>query len=192
MGANRIGRDAEDNDFSIPHKTISSLHCEIVVTNDGVYLRDCESTNGSFLNGEPVTEAVWLQAGQEIRMGDVELFVENVEVNIYIPDYQQPAAPAASSTPVVSEDGTLCCPRHPAMPAIFRCTNCGEVMCQHCVHILKRQGGAPLFLCKLCSQKCERISATPGNKVAKKKGFMDLLQETVKLRFGHSKDQDKK
>jgi pSer/pThr/pTyr-binding forkhead associated (FHA) protein len=190
MGANRIGRTLEDNDFAIPHSTISSLHCEIVVTNEGVYLRDCESTNGSFIDGEPVTEAVWLQAGQEIRLGDVELFVESTEVNIYIPEYDR-SVPVVKP-PTVLPDGTLCCPRHPETPAIFRCTNCGEVMCQSCIHIMKRQGGAPLFLCKVCSHKCERITVSASQKSQKKKGLLSFLQETVRLKLGHSKDAPKK
>jgi hypothetical protein len=188
MGANRIGRTKEDNDFAIPHKTISSLHCEVVVTNDGIYLRDCESTNGSFLNGEPVKEPVWLLPGHEIRLGDVELCVESTEVNIFIPEYDR-SAPPKVAPPVALPDGTLCCPRHPETAAVFRCTFCGEVMCQNCIHIMKRQGGAPLFLCKLCSHKCERITVT---KTVKKRGLMDILQDTVKLKFGHSKDQPKK
>ena len=186
LGANRIGRDSE-NDFQIPHSTISSLHCEFVVTNDGVYLRDCESTNGSFINGEPVTEA-WLQAGQEVRLGDVELYVESTDVTIAIPEYDR-SQPQVAPRPRVLPDGTLCCPRHSEIPAIFRCTHCGEVMCQNCIHVMKRQGGAPLFLCTICSHKCERITVA---QVAKKKGFMGFLQETVRLKFGHNRDTTKK
>src|SRR5271154_5127905 len=75
LGINRIGRDP-NCDFSIVHPTISAIHCEVEVSNQGVLLRDCGSTNGTFLNNEPVTE-VWLMRGQEVRLGDVELFVES-------------------------------------------------------------------------------------------------------------------
>jgi len=186
LGANRIGRDPE-NDFQIPHTTVSSLHCEFVVTNDGVYLRDCDSTNGSFINGEPVKEA-WLQAGQEVRLGDVELYVESTEVNIAIPEYDR-AQPQVVAPPKLLPDGTLGCPRHPETQAVFRCTHCGEVMCQSCIHVMKRQGGAPLFLCTICSHKCERITVA---QAAKKKGFLGYLQDTVRLKFGHSRDSTKK
>jgi hypothetical protein len=185
LGVNRIGRSS-NNDFQIAHTTISSTHCEFVVTNDGVYLRDCDSTNGSFINGEPVKES-WLQAGQEVRLGDVELLVESTEVNIFIPQYER--VQEVVPPPVVLPDGTLCCPRHPETQAVFRCTNCGEVMCQSCIHVMKRQGGAPLFLCTICSHKCERITVA---QQAKKKGFLGYLQETVRLKFGPSKDGPKK
>ena len=86
MGVNRVGRDPEC-EFCLDHSTVSSLHCELALSNDGVYLRDCDSTNGTFLNGDPVKEA-WLMPGQELRFGDVELFVESTDVNIAIPQYR--------------------------------------------------------------------------------------------------------
>jgi hypothetical protein len=185
LGVNRVGR-APKTDFQIPHATISSLHCELEVTDEGVFLRDCGSTNGTFVNGEPVKEARLL-AGQAVRLGDVELLVESTEVNIAIPQYERPlqAAPA----PVVLADGTLCCPRHVETLAVFRCTHCGGVMCQGCVHVMKRQGGAALYLCNQCSHKCERIMAAA---TTKKKGFLGYLQETVKLKFGNPHVRTKK
>jgi len=185
LGVNRIGR-APEADFQIPHTTVSSLHCELVVTSDGVYMRDCESTNGSFINGEPVSEA-WLQPGQEVRLGDVELWVESTEVNIAIPQFERPLQTAPP--PVVLPDGALGCPHHPGTPAVYRCTHCGQVMCQGCVHVMKRQGGLPLFLCNLCSHKCERIIAAQS---AKKKSFLSFLQETVRLKFGHGRENTKR
>ncbi len=185
LGVNRLGRTPE-NDFAIPHTTISATHCELMVTNDGVYLRDCQSTNGTFINGEPVTEA-WLQAGQELRLGDVEFHVESTDVNIAIPEYEREVAPAP---PTVLPDGTVCCPRHTGVAAAFKCTHCGEVMCNHCVHIMKRQGGAPLFLCTICSHKCERLTQAPG--AAKKRGLLGYIQDTVKLKFGPVRTTPKK
>ena len=186
LGVNHIGR-TPDNDFAIPHTTISSNHCEFIVTNDGVYLRDCESTNGTFINGEPVTEA-WLQAGQELRLGDVELYVESTEVTIAIPDYERPSQ--LPPPPTVLPDGALQCPRHEGVAADFKCTHCGELMCNRCIHIMKRQGGAPLFLCTICSHKCERI--TSAAKEIKKRGLLGLIQDTVKLKFGPVRSTPKK
>ena len=82
LGVNRVGRDP-DCDFPIIHPTVSTNHCELVVTGVGVMLRDCNSTNGTFLNGDPVREA-WLLPGQEVKLGDVELFVESTEVNVAV------------------------------------------------------------------------------------------------------------
>lgn len=183
LGVNRIGRLPE-NEFQIEHTTVSSHHGEVVVTNEGVYYRDCESTNGSFLNGQSVTEPVWLQAGQELKLGDVELLVESTEINIAIPTFEKPLEgppPAA-----IMEDGNLGCPQHPTVAAVFRCTHCGSVMCHGCVHVMKLKGGAPLFLCRLCSHKCERITLI---KAAKKRSLLGFIQDTVKLKLGLGKDE---
>ena len=55
MGINRVGRST-DCELHLPHATISSLHCELALSNDGVHMRDCDSTNGTFINGQPVAE----------------------------------------------------------------------------------------------------------------------------------------
>ena len=81
------------------------------------------------------------------------------------------------------EGGALLCPRHPQMHATYKCTHCREVMCDSCVHIMRRKGGNPLFLCTLCSHKCDPIEIVPPKK---KKTFMGFLRDTVKLKFGHS------
>jgi len=177
MGVNHVGRNP-DCEHCLSHHTVSSLHCELSLTNDGVYLRDCHSTNGTFLDGEPVKEA-WLRPGQKLRLGNVELQVESVEASIAIPEIKR-AAPAPK---VIQENGELYCPRHPDRKITFKCTHCTEVMCNACVHVMKRQGGQPLYLCRVCSHICERIELVQEKK---KKGFFGFLQETVKLKFRHS------
>ncbi len=178
LGVNRVGRNP-DSDFPIAHSTISSNHCEIVVSSDGVLLRDCRSTNGTFLNGDPVTEA-WLMPGQEVRLGDIEFFVENTEVNVAIPNLERPPE---NRQPVVLADGTLSCPRHAETQATYKCTHCQEIMCSTCVRVMRRKGGQPLFLCVLCSHKCEAMEIL---KPKKKRSFMGYLQDTVKLKFKHT------
>ncbi len=60
-------------------------------------------------------------------------------------------------------------------------------MCNACVHVMRRRGGVPLFLCVLCSHKCEPILMAPSKK---KKGFRSLL-DTVKLKFNHVLGREK-
>ena len=69
-----IGR-LEDNTFQIPEPSVSSHHCEILIRGGEILVRDLQSTNGTFINGEPVTEAV-LKPGQVLRLGAVELRLE--------------------------------------------------------------------------------------------------------------------
>ena len=183
MGVNRVGR-SRDCEICLPHTTVSSHHAELALTNDGVYLRDTNSTNGTFLNGEPVAET-WLAPGHEIKFGDVELTVESTDAVIAIPEYERgEPAPAA---PVILENGLTACPRHAEVAATFRCTHCKEVMCNACVKILRLKGGQPHYHCRLCSNPCERIEEAG---VKKKKGFLEMLQDTMKLNFIHPRDKE--
>lgn len=180
-GVNRIGRNL-DADFCIDHSTVSALHCELMLSGDGILIRDCNSTNGTFVDGSPIKEAL-LQTGQTIHLGEVKLLVETAEVSIAIPKFQQapvvqhkfPAA-GVGSAPVVPV-GILICPRHERLVATYKCKDCHELMCGKCVHVLKRKGGAALMLCPVCSGKVERINAEP----PRKKTFMDTLRATVKM-----------
>jgi pSer/pThr/pTyr-binding forkhead associated (FHA) protein len=173
-GVNRVGR-SPDSDFVINHATVSTNHCEFILSADGVFLRDCGSTNGSFVNGTRTGEARLLP-GQTVALGDVELFVESTEAQVVIPEYERPRP----KPPVVLPDGAMICPRHAQAQAKYKCTHCREIMCGECIHVLRRKGGSPLFLCPLCSHKCEPIQAAIAKK---KKSFVEFLQDTVKLRF---------
>jgi len=69
-----VGR-VEDNTFQIAEPSVSSHHCEVLLRGSDVVVRDLNSTNGSFINGEKVTESV-IKPGQILRLGQVELRLE--------------------------------------------------------------------------------------------------------------------
>ncbi|MGN6553798.1 MAG: FHA domain-containing protein [Verrucomicrobiota bacterium] len=69
-----IGR-VDDNTFQIAEASVSSHHCEVLLRGSDVVIKDLNSTNGTFLNGEKVTETV-LKPGQTLRLGQVELRLE--------------------------------------------------------------------------------------------------------------------
>lgn len=173
LGVNKFGRSSA-NDFQIEHPTVSGRHCEITLGENEILVRDCASTNGTFIGNEPVTHAT-LQSGQTLRLGDVELFVVSTEVKVSIPQFEI----ARPAPPVVLSDGSMLCRRHPQARVTHQCTHCHEVLCDDCVHQLRRRGGKVLKLCPLCSHKCERI----GGEKKKKKTFLGFLQKTVKLPF---------
>jgi len=184
LGINRLGRSA-DADFQINHATVSSLHCELVLRDSGVLLRDLESTNGTFLNNQPVREAE-LSAGQTLRLGDVELLVDNTEANVAIPKFANTELPAP---PVVKADGDMACPRHRSATVTHQCTHCHEVMCFACIHRLRRKGGQKtLNLCPICSGTVEILGGAP--KPAKRSVFA-RVGETVKLAFKRTVNLDK-
>jgi hypothetical protein len=173
LGVNRVGRSPK-NDVQIEHPTVSATHCEIVLSDDGVVVRDCASTNGIFVGGERIEEAR-LSAGQSLHVGNVELLVETTDVTIAIPsfDVSRPAPP------VVLADGSLICPRHPKARATHQCTHCREVLCDDCVHRLRRRGGKLVKLCPLCSHQCVPL----GDQPRRKKSLSGLWGKTIKLPF---------
>ena len=69
-----IGR-VEDNTFPILEPSVSSHHCEILLKGSDVVVRDLNSTNGTFINGEKITEAT-LKPGQILRLGQIEMRLE--------------------------------------------------------------------------------------------------------------------
>jgi hypothetical protein len=175
LGVNRVGRGPK-NDIQIEHPTVSVMHCEIVLAGDGVVLRDCASTNGTFVNGQRVREAA-LTAGQSLHLGDVELLVETSDVTVSIPRFDMPRP----APPVVLADGSLICPRHPNALATHRCTHCREVLCDTCVRPLRRRGGKLMKFCPLCSHQCVPIGGEP----RKKRSLFGIWRKTVKLPFFH-------
>ena len=182
LGINRVGRDREC-EIQLPHPSVSWFHAELALTGDGVHLQDCHSTNGTFLNGQPCTEA-WLEPGQQLRFGRVELLVESTDASVAIPQYDrtEPSRPA----PVVRDDGRTVCPEHPENAATFRCLHCKEHMCNACVKLIRLRGRPPHFLCRVCSHPAERIEAM----LPKKKGnFLNQWLDTVMLKFTHPRDR---
>jgi len=174
LGVNRLGRSPE-NHFQIQHPSISASHCEVILAADEVTVRDCDSTNGTFIGGEQVTEAK-LYAGQTLCLGDVELFVESTDVTVAIPKFELPLP----APPVVLSDGSLLCPRHPKAKVTHQCTYCREVMCDTCVHRMRRRGGKVIKLCPVCSHRCEPLAGEG----KKKKSLLEFFK-TVKLPVIH-------
>jgi pSer/pThr/pTyr-binding forkhead associated (FHA) protein len=70
-----IGR-VEDNMFQIAETSVSSHHCEVLLRGSDVVIKDLNSTNGTFINDQPVTGESVLKPGQTLRLGTVELKLE--------------------------------------------------------------------------------------------------------------------
>ena len=69
-----IGR-VDDNTFQIAEPSVSSHHCEVLLRGSDVVVKDLNSTNGTFINGERITEAT-LKPGQTLRLGQIEMRLE--------------------------------------------------------------------------------------------------------------------
>lgn len=87
-----VGR-LEDNAFQIAEQSVSSHHCELLQRVDDVLVKDLNSTNGTFINGEQIKEAT-LKPGQILRLGQVEMRLESGTGKAASP---APAAAAAAA-----------------------------------------------------------------------------------------------
>src|SRR5438128_1119812 len=86
-----VGR-VEDNAFQIAEPSVSSHHAEIILRGNDVVIKDLNSTNGTFINGEKVTEAV-LKPGQILKLGTVEMRLEGKD------GVGAPPAPGSKAAP---------------------------------------------------------------------------------------------
>src|SRR5262249_44572408 len=74
-GATTVGRGpgstlrCDDDDF------VSNRHAMITPAADGVWVEDLGSTNGTYVNGAPVTSARLLHAGDLIKIGETQFRV---------------------------------------------------------------------------------------------------------------------
>ena len=91
-----IGR-ADDNAFQIVEASVSGRHCEVRLRGNELDVRDLRSTNGTFIEGKTIIEAV-LQPGQTLRLGEVEL---RLEITAPVPSAPAPVKKpeAAGGTP---------------------------------------------------------------------------------------------
>jgi pSer/pThr/pTyr-binding forkhead associated (FHA) protein len=69
-----VGR-VEDNSFQIAEPSVSSHHAELLLRGSDVIVRDLNSTNGTFINGEKITEST-IKPGQILRLGQIEMRLE--------------------------------------------------------------------------------------------------------------------
>lgn len=76
-----LGR-VEDNQIELNHNSVSSSHAELTFDQNDYIVRDLESTNGTRVNGERVSEQK-LRKGDLIRFGNIEF--------LYDSEYSPPA-----------------------------------------------------------------------------------------------------
>ena len=71
LGSFTIGRTA-DNDLKIPDKAVSRRHCRVDYEGEYFWLVDCNSHNGTFLNGQKVANSM-LYDGDSISVGHTDI-----------------------------------------------------------------------------------------------------------------------
>jgi uncharacterized RDD family membrane protein YckC len=126
-----IGRDPS-NDLVLPDAMVSRRHAVVEHRSDGFYLRDCNSANGSVVNGDRVNERA-LRDGDLVAIGSMRLLFRE-------------DAPQQGSGKIV--------PHPSALP--LRCASCqseyrrGDVYCRECGAQVAQPSGPPKAVCPSC------------------------------------------
>lgn len=69
-----IGRDMSKVDFPMPSdERLSSIHCMIFLNKKNLYIKDLDSTNGTYVNGRKVKDTQILSKGDILLIGSVEM-----------------------------------------------------------------------------------------------------------------------
>jgi hypothetical protein len=157
-GTNLLGRGFA-NDFKIDHPSVSGSHCQIVVENGNVLIKDLGSTNGTFVNRAPVNESV-LQPGQIVHLGGVEMVyqsdapqtatVTETEM-LQAPPMPPPITMTAhgAAAPAGTVTGSGPCKFHPRTAGRYLCKKCRQYFCELCVATRTVHGLQKKF-CRAC------------------------------------------
>jgi len=160
-GLNLLGR-VEDNDFQVIDDSISSHHCQIELKDSVITVLDLGSTNGTFIDGQPIQQAV-LHPGQILSLGTVPMVCETG------PDGETPRAPAdpppvagpfppaARPLAIPSAGNAEFCDQHPQAAARWCCLKCGTAFCSACVNTT-RVGGEFFRACSRCGGSCVSVA----------------------------------
>jgi pSer/pThr/pTyr-binding forkhead associated (FHA) protein len=70
----RIGQDA-DNNLVIDEPGVSSVHAQIHAEDGYHYVSDCDSEQGTFVNGERIGKHFQLRSDDRLKVGEVELLL---------------------------------------------------------------------------------------------------------------------
>jgi hypothetical protein len=162
-GLNRLGR-IEDNDFQISDDSVSSHHCQIELKDGVITVRDLNSTNGTFLDGQPIQQAV-LHPGQVLCLGTVPMIcqddpvMETADIPAGLPSGAGagvvPSVAKPAGIPVAVNTGV--CAQHPQAAAQWCCIKCGGAFCTACVRTTRV--GAQFFrACPRCGGSCMSVA----------------------------------
>jgi len=149
LGITRLGR-GEDNDIVVDHASVSYHHCEFELGLDSLVVRDCGSTNGTFINNQPVKEAR-LEPGQTLRFGQVAATVDWSRGQVNVPKIEAPQL--AACVPLGND--VLSCLKHAAVPASWHCPKCDQYYCTGCTHDVHLVGRPSRRTCADCGVAVE-------------------------------------
>jgi uncharacterized RDD family membrane protein YckC len=125
-----IGRDPS-NDLVLPDAMVSRRHAVVEWRGSQFFLRDCNSSNGSVVNGDRISEKL-LRDGDLVAIGTARLLFRD-----------DLAEPGAKVVPHPSSPKMQC----PACQAEYRK---GDLFCRECGEKIASASGPPKVICASC------------------------------------------
>jgi FHA domain len=184
-GVNTLGH-SPTSDVCIYHHSLEGLHCEVVVEDEGVLVRDLGSANGCYINEVRLQEG-YLQDGCTLRVGEVDLVFQD-ECAQLMPTTESfvatEPAPAAARVYNRMRDGSPACEHHPRYQAKFECPQCSGFFCDLCV-TTTRLKGILQKQCRRCQCECGPIDPSlllPADE-DEGKSFFALLPKVFRYPF---------
>ncbi len=187
-----LGRNPK-NHICLADPSVSSFHAELTLLPDdsGVHIRDLDSTNGTFVNGQSITEII-VRPGNALQFGGLEFTLTSETVEIRVPSAAAPKAAQAPGCVQTLTDGTLACSRNSELPATHQAVGgcaavvkCPGYFAASSLRSTKLAGGTAgiLLFCPDCNARCESI---PGVSLTqpKKKSLLARLTQTVRMSLG--------
>ena len=168
-GLNKLGRNPT-NDFRVSDPSVSSFHAELIFEDDVIRVRDLNSTNGTFVDGTKVEEAI-LRPEHILQLGNVRFQLDEV-----------PMTPMAHPEPELQDSDALACMSHPGIRAQYRCENCSGTFCNECVSVIGQSRFGVTTVCPLCHGQCyPLVEHLPDTK----RSLFGRLTQTLKIPFAH-------
>lgn len=86
-----------DNTIVLASKTVSRYHAEIVLVNNEYFLRDLNSSSGTYLNERRVAHPVPIKTGDKISIADIELefIISDVDLDTSSKQRTSPLRPSS-------------------------------------------------------------------------------------------------
>lgn len=166
QGSLTLGRSPSCG-VAVADDSVSGTHCQIVASGESVIVKDLGSTNGTFLDGELISEAT-VVPGQRLRFGNVpaELIADPPKspargvLRVNLAD-AAPPPPSATASYVPDEyseavEAPSMCGSHPDSFARYYCPKCQKNFCELCVSRLP--GERTGMFCRKCGVECVALN----------------------------------
>ncbi len=132
-----------------------------MIMDSGVTVKDLQSSNGTLIDGEPVSESILLP-GQLFQVGEVRL---------------QLAPAAAPMTAQIVSDAH--CKFHPHNLSRFLCPKCHGNFCELCVNA-RSSSGKPSYICRTCAVECTPVMAAVATDDSPPPAFLSQIFDAFK------------